>query len=664
MRSSYLLASVFLLLLSIAVSDGSDRPWENRLSVELREQVDKLNQQVGRLEAERNHAEAIGIGKQLVAIYEEHLGARHFHTCWERGRLGVIETVGKLSPEEQTVYHDAQDKSERVSELSEKGDFEKARQYLQESLAASEQLFGENSMPAWSSRLQLAIHFRSRNQFRQAEEQLEKTLAIWEEVAGYSHPELAGMLEMIAHACASQQKWQEAESYLQKSIAESEKVFSPNDRRIAHRLYNLYDLQVTQRKDVQALTSVKKAAQVADVAYGDHPFTVDVYESLGDAHTQLSKFIRYSDIGSFYLDDGPLEEAEKAYRRAHDILSRMSPGSHRALAMRTFDLAENLYRQGRMKDAESYYRVSLQHRIEGYGSNHRKAGLGYHHLAHCLEKQGLIAQAYECHVKAIEIYDRVGEEAPLAIAALAANRRRWGDYISAEKYYRKALALLEKREPDSPSVAYTYDNLGQALNSQGRHDDAIECYFKALPILVNHFSEEHPYTAVCYSNLAVAFSASGRKSQAEFYARKALLIGLANLGNDSRGAIMRALNMATILDAQGKFAEAAELHRDALAISRRVYPDGGLDAVVALRAVAIDESRDGRHEHAIELQTEGHQILTKLLGPNNRNTSGAKSTLAILIERSGDYARAEKMMREILEWCVMNLAKDDLAAGP
>ena len=47
-----------------------------------------------------------------------------------------------------------------------------------------------------------------------------------------------------------------------------------------------------------------------------------------------------------------------------------------------------------------------------------------------------------------------------------------GDFVLAEKYYRRSLALAEKVKPNSPEVAVTLTNVGDRLLDRGRFAEA------------------------------------------------------------------------------------------------------------------------------------------------------------------------------------------------
>ena len=55
-----------------------------------------------------------------------------------------------------------------------------------------------------------------------------------------------------------------------------------------------------------------------------------------------------------------------------------------------------------------------------------------------------------------------------------------------------------------PDVATSYNTIGVALDSQGRYDEALVYYRKALAIRIKVLGEEHPDVASSYNNIGNA----------------------------------------------------------------------------------------------------------------------------------------------------------------
>ncbi len=70
-----------------------------------------------------------------------------------------------------------------------------------------------------------------------------------------------------------------------------------------------------------------------------------------------------------------------------------------------------------------------------------------------------------------------------------------GRYDDALEWYERALAGYEKAlGKDHPSTHRTVHNMASVFDKQGRYDDALEWYDRALAGLENALGMDHPFT--------------------------------------------------------------------------------------------------------------------------------------------------------------------------
>ena len=152
-----------------------------------------------------------------------------------------------------------------------------------------------------------------------------------------------------------------------------------------------------------------------------------------------------------------------------------------------------------------------------------------------------------------------------------------GKLEEAIEAYNKALAI-------KPDYADAYNNIGIALNEQGKLEEAIEAYKKALAI--------KPDYADAYNNMGIVLKDQGKLEEAIEAYNKVLVIkpdyaeGYTNMGNalEQQGKLEEAIeaskkalaikpdsaeaysNMGNALQEQGKLEEAIEAYNKALVI--------------------------------------------------------------------------------------------------
>ncbi|MBV6343345.1 tetratricopeptide repeat protein [Candidatus Magnetobacterium casense] len=72
-----------------------------------------------------------------------------------------------------------------------------------------------------------------------------------------------------------------------------------------------------------------------------------------------------------------------------------------------------------------------------------------------------------------------------------------------------------------PSVATSYNNIGEAWRALGDPKQAIAFYEKSLAIFLEVYGERHPSLATTYNNLAYVYRQSGEPEKAAYYTAKA-----------------------------------------------------------------------------------------------------------------------------------------------
>jgi tetratricopeptide (TPR) repeat protein len=165
-----------------------------------------------------------------------------------------------------------------------------------------------------------------------------------------------------------------------------------------------------------------------------------------------------SDLGMVHKYQGRLDEAERAYRRAHAVF----------LAARG-EVAVELHGLGKRDEAETLLRRALAVFERTYGAHHYEIAVTMHDLAAVCEAKG--------------------------------------DTAEAERLYRRALAIKDKRlGSDHAEIATSLKSLAILCRAQGRDAEANQLYRRALAILERAHGSSHPSTVACRENLDALMS--------------------------------------------------------------------------------------------------------------------------------------------------------------
>ncbi|HEY9783840.1 MAG TPA: tetratricopeptide repeat protein [Candidatus Obscuribacterales bacterium] len=166
------------------------------------------------------------------------------------------------------------------------------------------------------------------------------------------------------------------------------------------------------------------------------------------------------------------------------------------------------------------------------------------------------------------------------VAAEAALQR--GDLQAAESMWHAALEQAEYFNEGDPRLAFTLDNLADAMTMRGRAMLAEPLYRRSLAIKTKLLGPQHLSVAHTMNALAGALYSLGRHGQAETSCKMALLIFERELGKEHLNVGMTAGNLAMVYHSLGRHMEAQQLYRRALNIRTKILGHDHPD-VAALR---------------------------------------------------------------------------------
>ena len=214
---------------------------------------------------------------------------------------------------------------------------------------------------------------------------------------------------------------------------------------------------------------------------------------------------------------------------------------------------------------------------------------------------------------AIEIYRRgldLIEASELEVEALnglgGAMLNAGGRLAEAIELLERALALGVRIVPETPLVAAVHNNLGGAAFYDGRYDDAIDQFNRAIELLIEHFGTDHPRVMFSQTNLAWLLMEQARFAEAE-------------------------VMLADLIDAQERMLGADHPHRAA-----------------NLNTMGSLHWRQGRTSQAIEWWERALDARVAAFGILHPDVAGTQNSLAMAAVRQGDFERAEALYETAL----------------
>lgn len=230
-------------------------------------------------------------------------------------------------------------------------------------------------------------------------------------------------------------------------------------------------------------------------------------------------------LGQVAFNLGDRERAGAFFSRAHGLLSGGATQPEVATSM--MGMGEVLRRDLAFQEAEAWFRSALESRRAMLPPGDPRIAEAMVALAFVLYNQG------PTHFEEAEaIYEGLASADSTVLSprsgasvleGLANIRGGQGRHVEAEDLYLQAIDLRVGGDPDlDPVNGRSHWGLGHARLNQGRVQDALVAYRKALDILENTYGSRHVDVAWAHLNLATALVRAGELDEAaESYARSA-----------------------------------------------------------------------------------------------------------------------------------------------
>jgi tetratricopeptide (TPR) repeat protein len=295
--------------------------------------------------------------------------------------------------------------------------------------------------------------------------------------------------------------------------------------------------------------------------------------------------------------------------------------------------------------------------IAGYraieGPNHPDVANALVELGLVLEARDHLRESARCQREALRILARDRSRDPdiarltvRARTALAGVDRTLGAYAAADRGYRRALVEIRRRfGPRDRYLAGVFNDFGVLRKAQGRYDEALAFYQRALPLLPR---DDRQALATLAHNLGGIEHARGNYARAEPHARRSVRLRTAMMGTNHPAVAADVAALAAIVEARGRLPEAAALYRRALAVFSRVLGPRSLEVGLNLACLAAVEQRREAPRRARSLYTRALAIQERVLGRHHADVAMTVNNLAVLERDEGNLDRAAALFRRAL----------------
>jgi CHAT domain-containing protein/tetratricopeptide (TPR) repeat protein len=427
----------------------------------------QLLQRITELSRAGRYADAIPLGRQLVAETERMAGKDH-----PLAAMAVL-TLADL--------HRLQ------------GQLDEAEPMLRRALAIREQTLGATHPDVAQVLASLSYVAIDRAQYAEAERLLSRALAIRERELGSDHADTLMTLVGIARVRHREARYAEAEALFQRALEGFRRAFGAEHAYVSVALNNLAVVYKEQGKLQAAEAQLKESLKIQEALFGAD---------------SVAAAIVANNLGEVYVRQGRYVEAEALYRRSLQNNERALGPEHPDIANGLANLASVFTYRGRASEAEGLLRRALTITEKAWGPDHPDVATSVNNLAHAVSAQHRLQEAEALYRRSLAIREArfAGDNPSIAIALdnLGAVLQQAGRFAEAEPLARRSLAIREGALGVShPLTGNSLNNLANVLDNLHRYDEAGPLLQRALSVREAALGSTHPEVAISLHNLAV-----------------------------------------------------------------------------------------------------------------------------------------------------------------
>ncbi|MBI5693265.1 MAG: tetratricopeptide repeat protein [Verrucomicrobia bacterium] len=352
------------------------------------------------------------------------------------------------------------------------GDYAKASRHYERTLQLRKRLLGAEHPSTASAMNNLASANLFQGRYAEAAALHAQTLEIQKRVLGPEHRDTLSSAGNLANVYYSQGKEAEAAALHTQTLEIKKRVLGPDHPDTLTSMNNLALAYYSQGKDAEAAALHAQTLEIRKRVLGpEHPNTL----------------VSMTNLGSVYYRQGKDAEAAALHAETLEIKKRVLGPDHPDTLSSTSNLASVYYSQGRYAEAAALHAQTLERRRRVLGPEHPNTLVSMSNLALAYDSQGKDAEAAALHAQTLETRKRVlGPEHPdtlMSMNHLANFYQKVKDFPKAETLHRERLELtLQKEGADSSSAASARAALGRNLLAQQKFAGAEPLVREALAI--------------------------------------------------------------------------------------------------------------------------------------------------------------------------------------
>ena len=230
-----------------------------------------------------------------------------------------------------------------------------------------------------------------------------------------------------------------------------------------------------------------------------------------------------------------------------------------------------------------------------------------------------------------------------------------GRYDEAMAEFQSGLAIMEAipgvEDMLPGQLGIVYDNVGMLLGAQGQVEEALEYCERALHLLQKPEKGEGPQTATCLITLGSLYKKVGQLDRAHEALARALSMLEKLLGSDESPQVGSVLNnLAGLHEMRGELDAAAEMFRRALRVLEKTLGEQHVNYAGTKLNLARVLASSGRNEEARTCYEEGLPLMEAAVGSDHPNVLPYVQDFADLCTELGNHERAATLYKRVLDY--------------
>ena len=397
------------------------------------------------------------------------------------------------------------------------GLYSRAQPLLEHAVNIWSRTDGSDSLPALSSRHNLANTLGRRGRYADAEKLERATFESLRRVAGPAKPLTLQSMASLAVTLENEGRWKEAEQLNRDALDIARPALGADHPDALRPLNGLGNVLLRQSRFAEAEKVHTEALERCRRVFGTE-----------NAQT----LIAMQGLGGDFRGQGRFADAEKLDLETLEIRRRLYGNEHQATLSAMVDVARDLAKQGRLAEAEQFNRQTLEISQRAAGPEHLTTIAVRINLALNIQDQHRSAESESMNRTTIEISRRaLGPEHPFTLAAmsnLVTDLMRQDKLAEAELLARQTMEATRRTEgADTPATIDSMTVLLNCLLRERKFAEAEPLARQLVDVSRRVFGPEDSRTADVQYAIGAVLALEGRRDEAIAALDEAVKHGLA-----------------------------------------------------------------------------------------------------------------------------------------